>query len=371
VLGTVLLSFGQAIAKDYINESSTVVDSQPSTENRFHFTLEDCSVAIGYDLDVKLTTGHLKLHIFDPDGRKLIEVGAQACTITERIEGTTRPGVYVAEVVATNANGKWSLRIHDNPPERGGHVPRIAKLAPGFAAAKLMILVAVASVVFWRRRTGAWWRWFWVGAAVWAVAVVVKFAIAIPLNGPLYNGLKTILPCWTYFTAIMIYGGVMTGVTEILFTLLAARLYRQMTFSADRAIAVGIGAGAVEAIVLAFITAAATASGGAKVMTWGTAMAPVVERVIAILCHTASRSLVLMSVFKKRRAIFWYGFLLLSGLDAVAALIHLMAPLGITSPWTMEIILVPFGLVSTFVIVWCFHHWSLEPAERVPIKNDK
>ena len=70
-----------------------------------------------------------------------------------------------------------------------------------------MMFVAIAGVSFWRRRTGVPWRWFWVGAALWTVAVAAKFAIAIPLNGPLLKGLSSSLPYWAYLTVGTIYGG--------------------------------------------------------------------------------------------------------------------------------------------------------------------
>lgn len=40
-----------------------------------------------------------------------------------------------------------------------------------------MMLVGVAAIVFWWRLTRLSFRWFWVGAALWAIAVAIKFTI--------------------------------------------------------------------------------------------------------------------------------------------------------------------------------------------------
>jgi hypothetical protein len=57
------------------------------------------------------------------------------------------------------------------------------------------------------------------------VAVAVKFGIAIPLTGPLLTGFKSSLPDWGYLTVGAIYGGYLTGITEVLFTFIAALIW--------------------------------------------------------------------------------------------------------------------------------------------------
>ena len=137
--------------------------------------------------------------------------------------------------------------------------------------------------------------------------------------------------------------------------------------------AIGVGAGAFEAALLAIgagIVAVLISMGGpvgkglnASAVGWSTAMAPAIERVIAILCHTASRALVLLAVARGRWAPFFYGFALLSGLDALVTFLHLTGQIGMLSPWTMEALLVPFGLVSIPITLWCIRHWPQQPRE--------
>ena len=219
-----------------------------------------------------------------------------------------------------------------------------------------MMLVAIAGVSFWRRRTGVPWRWFWVGAALWTVAVAAKFAIAIPLNGPLLKGLSSSLPYWAYLTVGTIYGGVMTGITEVLFTFIAALVWPRMAATAPRAVAVGVGAGAFEAALLAIGAAAVTLIAGVGAGTWIGALSAF-ERLIAILCHVASRVLAPMAVASRRWVLFCYGFLLLSAVDAVAMYLHLSGRVSTMPPWTIEAVIAPFGLVSIPITRWCIRHW--------------
>jgi uncharacterized membrane protein YhfC len=224
-----------------------------------------------------------------------------------------------------------------------------------------MMLVAIASVWFWRQRTGVPWRWFWLGAVLWTVAVAVKFGISIPLSDPLLRGLKSSLPYWSYLAVGAIYGGVLTGITEVLFTFIAALIWPRMAATAPRAIAVGVGAGAFEAALLAIGAAVATFVAGVGVATWFGALVPAIERVIAILCHVASRTLALMAVASRRWILFCYGFLLLSGIDAVAMYLHLSGQLNTISFWTAEAMIAPFALVSIPITRWCIRHWPAEP----------
>ena len=161
------------------------------------------------------------------------------------IHNATTPGSYTLELTTARAVGRWHLRIS------GGPTPSNVRLGPGLASAVAMILVTAASVWFWRRWSDTSWKWFWMGAALWAVAVAVKFAIAIALNGPLLGGLKSSLPHWAYLTLGTIYVGGLTGITEVLFTFIAALIWPRMAATAQRAAAIGLGAGAFEAAMLA------------------------------------------------------------------------------------------------------------------------
>lgn len=364
-LGVALLAATPAFATDYLNESRVIADAPQSTTERFTFRLDKDRPPPVFDLTIEMTQGRAELRVVDPAGRQRQHISAQ------RLTGKGMPIVGKAR----------------------------APLGSGLISCGLMILIAAAFVWFWRRRSGVAWRWFWVGAALWTVAVLAKFSIAIPFNRPILEGLKASLPHWAYLTTGTVYGGVMTGITEILFVLIAALIWRQMAATADRAVAIGIGAGAFEAALLGVGAAVAAIAGSlgeaapagtytvevttfeavgqwhlqihdgsakpdagreiASAAFWTRALVGPTERVIAILCHIGSRVLVLLAVARRRWAPFWYGFALLSGVDAVVMFFWITGQVGKISPWLMEALIAPFGLVSIPVTIWCVRHWPV------------
>jgi len=350
-----LLVAGAAAGADYLDESRTITGTPQSGVEEFTFTLEKGSPPVHIDLDIDMSQGRADVRIFDPWDRRVAYIGAQGCTVSQPVDRARRPGTYRVEVTTTEAVGSWHVRLYEGPPRSK------ALAARALTSAGAMMLVAAAAVWLWRRLSGAEWKWFWVGAALWIVAVAVKFAIAIPLNERVMVDLKEVVPYWAYVTVGATYGGVMTGVTEILFTLIAALRWRQMAETASRGVAVGVGAGAFEAALIAFGFVGAAVVGDAISSTWGVTLVPAAERVTAILCHTASRSLVLLGVARRRYALFWYGFLLMSGVDAVAML-YLIEAVRPASLWVTEAMYAPFGLVSIPITIWCIRHWPAAPA---------
>jgi len=359
-LGFLLVTAASSPAADYLDESREFVGPPQSTTERFTFTLEKDGPYPHYDLAVKMKQGRADLRIFNPADQQLQAVGGQSYTVQGPIRNATRPGAYRVELTTTQAIGEWHLRIY------GGPAPSKASVGPGVAAAGSMMLVAVASVWFWRRRTKVAWRWFWAGAAVWSVAVAAKVALAIPFHQPILDLLKASFPHWGYLTAGSLYGGLMTGITEVLFTFLAALIWRQMAATAARGVAIGVGAGAFEAALLVIPVAVQIFVKSADALTWSVALAPAVERLFAILCHVASRALVLLAVARRRLLLFWCGFLLLSAVDAVATLLHLTGQVGRLSPWVVEASFAPLGLLSIPITIWCIRQWPSTPSEVVP-----
>jgi uncharacterized membrane protein YhfC len=356
IIIVLLLSPATRAAADYLNEGRTITGTPQSTTERFTFTLKKDDLYPNFELRIQMSQGRADLRILDPTGRTLNALGAEDLDLKlHPIPGATTPGTYTVELTTSGAIGRWHLRV------RGGPAPPKTFLGPKLASAMAMMFVAIASVWFWRKRSGVPWRWFWVGAALWTVAVAVKFGISIPLNGPLLTGLKSSLPNWGYLTVGTIYGGIMTGITEVLFTFIAGLIWPRMAATAPRAAAVGVGAGAFEAALLAIAAAAGALIAGVGTTTWIGALIPAIERVIAILCHVASRVLALMAVASRRWVFFFYGFLLLSGIDAVAMYLHLSGKVNTLSFWTAEAMIAPFALVSIPITRWCIHHWPSEP----------
>ena len=95
-----------------------------------------------------------------------------------------------------------------------------------------------------------------------------------------------------------------------------------------------------------------------------------VERVIAILCHASSRTLILLGVVHRRRMIIVWGFVLFTLLDGIAGGVHVSGKLGTFSPWWVELALLPFALVSVPILRWCYKKYRIESCPSGEVSGD-
>lgn len=242
-----------------------------------------------------------------------------------------------------------------------------------------MMVVAAVAVVYWRRVSGLGWNWLWVGAGLWAVAVAVKIVIAILSNEAVIGFLKEQLPQPLFIVFGALYLGLESSLCEIGLTWLAVLKWRQLGHDADRAIGVGVGAGAFEAFLLgmamliglvAMLAHVQGADAMRSALDQGAATTPLfwlvapAERIIAVLCHASSRALVLLgAVHRKPLMIFW-GFLLFTLLDGLAGAAHISGAMGKVSTWWIELALLPFALVSIPILKWCRARWAASDSSQ-------
>jgi hypothetical protein len=237
------------------------------------------------------------------------------------------------------------------------------------------IVVALAAVVCWYLVSGVRARWFLAGAALWAVAVALKVLCARQIDKPVIEFLHAHLPSYPVFVTC---GGLFTGVESSLFemgvTMLGVLIWPSLGHGAGRAIAIGVGAGAIEALLLGIYSLVVglgkfAGSNGpptpkekiaieenATPLFW--LVAPV-ERTIAILCHASSRAMVLLgAVYGNCDMIFW-GVVLFALLDGVAGAAHISGKLETISLWWIELALSPFALASVPILMWCYEKYAL------------
>src|SRR5262249_43032502 len=142
-------------------------------------------------------------------------------------------------------------------------------------------------------------------------------------------------------------------------TLLAGLIWKELGRDARRAIAVGVGAGAFEALLLgiaatagvvAWLAGAPGTEGGGGELQEAAATTPLfwllgpVERVTAVICHALSRGLVLLGVRYGKGAMIAPGFLILTLLDGVAGAVVLSGLIGAISSWWSELAFSVFAL---------------------------
>lgn len=236
------------------------------------------------------------------------------------------------------------------------------------------IAVALMAVVGWVLFTGVRSGWFWVGAALWAVAVCLKLICAWMTNRPVIGFLSRRFS----YPVLVVGAGLFTGIQSSLFemgaTLLGVLFWPLLGHGARRAIAVGIGAGSFEAFLLGIYALAAGLARGpdesgsrvgpgkipagraATPLLW---LVPPVERIIAIFCHAASRALILLGAVHGAGVLIVGGFLLFTLLDGVAGAAHVSGKIETVSVWWVELAMAPFALASIPILIWCYGKYAI------------
>lgn len=249
-----------------------------------------------------------------------------------------------------------------------------------------MILVATAAVIYWRRVSKLPLRWFWLGAGLWTVAIVLKVICSLLTDAAVMGFMKRNLSYPSLVIGGGLFIGIQSSVFEIGLTLLAVLVWRQLGKDAERAVGIGIGAGAFEAMLLGIaaligvLTVLAGVQGTEKVregIDTAAAVTPFfwllapVERMIAILCHASSRALVLLGVTKRKPMMVFWGFLLFTMLDGVVGAAHVSGKIGKISMWWIELAILPFALISIPILIWCYARWGRGRDDRMESETSR
>ncbi|MFN2157560.1 MAG: YhfC family glutamic-type intramembrane protease, partial [Anaerolineae bacterium] len=233
-----------------------------------------------------------------------------------------------------------------------------------------MILVAAGYVIYAAvRRLG--WGYLGLGAGAWIATVVLKFVWAVPVNPSIYAALTGALPESLATVAFSIYVGSLTGFTEVLLTWFLLRYTKLGRVPWGRALAFGIGFGAVEALllgansVIGVVTAIVSPSALSlealeQIASQTTPLyiaAPVWERFFTVLIHIFANVCLFYGVVRGRARWLWVSFVFKSAIDAVAA----WAQFGLLSTvgglWIVEGIVAVFGIGGWLGIRWIGAHY--------------
>lgn len=229
-----------------------------------------------------------------------------------------------------------------------------------------MILVALGFVVYAAvRRLG--WGYMGLGALSWVVTVAVKIGLSLPTSPRLYPALTTALPGGIGAGVFDLYVGLLTGVTEVALVWLVMRYTRLGKVRWERALAFGIGFGAIEALLLGLssLTAAlfailAPQTIPARALTQLVVMnnvlygiAPIVERFFTVWVHIFANVLIFFAVARMQMRWFWLAFWFKTLIDAVAGYAQTSGVLAtIDGIWAIEAVVVVFGVVGWLGTRW-------------------
>jgi uncharacterized membrane protein YhfC len=177
-----------------------------------------------------------------------------------------------------------------------------------------------------------------------------------------------------------LYVGALTGIFEVGVVALLLNYTRLGKAAWPRAIAFGIGFGAIEALLFgvsslssmlaAMVISVALPPASIEVLArlgnilW--VLAPVVERLAAILIHICSTVLIFYAVNTRQARWFWLAFGYKTAVDAAAAAcVHIHGIDTLDHVWTMEAILILFGLAGWLGLRWLAPRYQALPIEAV------
>ncbi len=269
------------------------------------------------------------------------------------------------KVYTTKAIGAWSIKLI----ELSSSGILLSLLVSGV----LIIAICLVLLIKWKTKSSESFIYPLIGAAAWFVSITVKFLFAYWLNGPILKFIKSSLGQTGYLSLGSIYIGSLTGIFEIGIALIFVLFIKRLYENAQRGIGFGLGAGTIEAMLIGFSQIGAlvmviSGAPGTSDVTAGYSniasntpllflVAPI-ERIIAILCHTSSRALVVLAVARRKQIYFWIAFLIMTGIDTIAGYVHLANYIGTVSTWLVELVLMPFALLSFFIVIWYYKIWQ-------------
>jgi len=342
----------------YKNASRKLGPTPVTDTQRLSFVVKKSGAKIRCRFRVDLQEGLAHIRLIAPDDRIVVDTSGGKFTLTGPKEDERfAAGQYMIEVRCEQAVGTWNIAVYDKSYSSSLNSSTLL-------TGKLMALVGILAIWVWRWRSHVPWKYFLIGAVIWAVGVALKFAWALGLNEPIIGAIRGVMPSGAALVTSAIYIGLLTGVFEIGVTVVAAKQWSSLARDAGRGLAVGIGAGAVEAVVLGVICSLSAVLKPEAVATSSLSVVPATERLLALLCHASSRAMVLFAVATRRWRWAWGGFFLLTGVDVVAGAFLLFKERTALNPWILELALMPLALISILVLVILVRRWPEGRVQR-------
>jgi uncharacterized membrane protein YhfC len=333
---------------------ATVNEPEAGEQQYFNVQVVRDNDPVGIDFRGGVQLGSLTLELKDSQGRVVFEqeVSESAFKINQV---THLPAGEYRLVVAWPAAALANFNLEWQPGEVASPALTPMVFVPGVG----MLLVGIGFASYGVRRGG--WRFLLLGGLFWLLTVALKFAAAIPANASVYKTMLAAVPGQGGQLVFSLYVGLLTGLTEVLITWLVVRYTRLRQTPWLRALAFGVGFGALEAILLGVgsISGMATAmllpaqlpASTFRAMAAANNLlfdlAPVLERFFTIWVHIFCAVLIFYAAASKQVRWFWLAFACKSLLDAVAGYAQLSGQLeSLSFLWTIEAVVAVFGGLS-------------------------
>ena len=313
---------------------------------------------------LKAGSGTIKL--LSPDGSDLYQRpwGTRLSEDLVQLPKMHVAGEYQLLIETENAVGEWRVRVVEMPP--------VARLKSVYWSGPLLIGVGLAFLLGWRWKTDAPWRWFALGAAVRVVAFLLTVLGALAFHLTLRDSLEDSFPYVSFLAVESGVNGVVSAVAMLAAILLAGFVFSSLRSTCASAVALGVGAGAGEALLSGVVTTLGTNivfGAGPKSGKWlvrlayDSALTPLLPLVepskitCVIVCLMAASGLALLALASRRASPALWAGLLLAGLYAGIGLTRVLSLDGAASKWWILCGALPFVAVSVPILSWMSRTW--------------
>ena len=235
-------------------------------------------------------------------------------------------------------------------------------LLPGL----LMVAVGAIAAGYWYWKKHSKLMFFAAGAIFWVVAIAVKVIMDLTITGPLTDWLNGTLPVDATVLAMGLYLGLRTGILENGAVYLGTLFTKLKEMSFDDAVAVGIGFGGIEAIVLGILSLVSVIllllNPTLYLMMPLSSQQqfdplfmplPVIERIFTLFCHVFATVLTIYAV--KLADLKWLGIAVIykTVLDGSLPLFtHYLGGLGVNMYFPIEAFVVVMGCIGLAGTYW-------------------
>ncbi len=225
-------------------------------------------------------------------------------------------------------------------------------LLPGLG----MIAVGIGAMALWYFFKGTKLRYFGYGAILWAIAIIPKvimdFTITQPIQAMLFDTFSVIV----VVLIMSLYVGLRTGLFESGFTYLVVKHTKLSGINFDEAVALGIGFGGAEAIIigltslLGMMTLMSQPDLAASIPPEQLAISfipiPILERLFTLFCHVFATVLVVYAVKLSDLRLLWLSVAFKTALDGALPILEYFVGRDMSGIYITETYVTALGIIA-------------------------
>ena len=229
-----------------------------------------------------------------------------------------------------------------------------------------MIAVGAGAIGYWHVKKHPRIEYFLYGAILWACAIAIKLAMDLTITQPIQSYFKSTLPIITVLIIMSLYVGLRTGIFEGGIVYIAVRYLKLSNMSWKDAVAMGIGFGGAEAIILGILSLAETiVFMSMPILFYSLPLAtqdqftlaliplPIFERLFTLFLHTFTVVLAVYAVKLNDLRWLWLSMGLKTIVDGALPIFnYYTVSLGMYSSVPVEVYVAFIGIISLAGLSW-------------------